>query len=146
MNCERCGGKGVLTISEDRCAGYWHGYPCPNCSPALFRGGDTYGIKIPLDVLPDFVPYSAGHTQPTTLTPAGRSTMASSFQLFEVCFISVPSLKAQEAGDTPKIVVPPSAVIAESGNAAIAKIAADNAAKVQATDGSEIRPVVRLFQ
>lgn len=65
--------------------------------------------------------------------------------LFEVAFTLVPNIKAQEAGDEEKIVVPPTAVCCKDAAAAIAVVAGANAEKIKPVDGSTLRPHVRHF-
>lgn len=65
--------------------------------------------------------------------------------LFEVAAVTIPNIKAQEAGDEEKLVIRPTAVIAKDEQAAIARVAADNAKSVQDAKGSELKFAVRRF-
>lgn len=65
--------------------------------------------------------------------------------LFEVAFMSVPSIKAQEAGQEEQILLPPTPVAAKDGPSAIAVVASQNAAKLTVADGSTLRSYLRQF-
>jgi hypothetical protein len=66
--------------------------------------------------------------------------------LFQVAFTLVPNKKAQEAGAEETLLVPPTPVCAKDATSAIARVAADNATKIQGTDGSTLKSHVSPFQ